>query len=613
MGMVYNCVTELIELGFLLGEVIAMRTLRRLFDYFRPYIGILVFYVVIGVIIVALAMGLPLITKSIIESVIGNTAFSFFGIAPAWSKSQLMLVLALVWIGIILLRQGLSYARGYMIENMSQKAVNKIREDIFERLLSQSQTYLRSENTGNIMTILTGDANMVKNFFTSTIPVILEAIVGFIFASIMISRMNIYMVLLCYVFVPPIFLLSRRFGKKMHDLYSDVRDASAELSMRTQENITGIRIVKAYAQEAQECERFEKVNGKFRYAAIQYMVYWAKYYIPFGIIAHLPNIVLTMLNIYLTVKGYMTIGEFVAVGGFIGYILTPFQQINNWINQAQQAITSGEKVFTFINTGSVIAEPKQPLPLKNPKYNVEMHDVSFSSNGKTVVKDINLSLPYGKKLGVVGATGSGKTMLINLLDRFFDPTQGEITIDGINIKSIPLHQLRSSYGLVIQDVFLFSETVENNIAFYNPEATLAEVQEAARIAQADGFIREMPDGYDTIVGERGMGLSGGQKQRISIARALLKDAPILVFDDATSALDMETEYRLQQELKHKASGHTQIIIAHRISSVKNCDEIIVLDKGHIIERGTHDQLVAKKGHYYEIYHEQYGALEDAVL
>lgn len=587
-----------------------MRTLRRLFDYFRPYVGILILYVVIGIVMVALAMLLPQITKAIIESVIGEKSFSFLRISPAWSKSQLMLVLALVWIGNILVRQGLSYARGYMMESMSQKAVNQIREDIFTRLLGQSQTYLRSENTGNIMTILNGDANMVKNFFTATVPVVLEAAVGFVFASIMVGRMSMYMVLLSYVFILPIFFLSRRFGKKMHELYSEVRDASADLSMRTQENITGIRIVKAYAQEAQENARFDKVNGHFRHVAIQYMVHWARYYIPFGIIAHLPNIVLTMLNIYLTVKGTMTIGEFVAVGGYVGYILTPFQQINNWINQTQQAVTSGEKVFTFLNTGSIIADPKNPVKLENPQYDIEMHDVTFSSNGKTVVKNISLSLPFGKRLGIVGATGSGKTMLINLLDRFFDPTSGEITIDGVNIKDLPLQQLRHMYGLVIQDVFLFSETIEKNIAFFKPDATKDEVRQAARIAQADGFISETPDGYQTIVGERGMGLSGGQKQRISIARALLKNAPVLVFDDATSALDMETEQHLQQGLRTHAAGHSQIIIAHRISSVKSCDEIIVLDKGQIIERGTHEELVSQKGHYYEIYREQYGALAE---
>jgi len=585
-----------------------MKTLRRLFDYFRPYSGILVLYVAMGIIIVAVAMLLPIITKDFIQSVIGNSQFTFWGFAPTWDKNTLMLVLSIVWMSIILIRQSLSYSRGYMIENMSQKVVNKIREDIFQRLLSQSQTYLRSENTGNIMTILSGDANTVKNFFTSTVPVVLEATVGFIFASFMIGNMSIYMVLGAYIFLPFTFWLSSRFSKKMHDLYSMVRDSSAALSMTTQENITGIRIVKAFAQEAQERAKFDKVNGDFRYNAIQYMVYWAKYYVPFGIIAYLPNIALTMLNIYLTVKGYLNIGQFVAVGGFIGYILTPFQQINNWINQTQQAVISGEKVFNFLNTGSIISSPANPIVLKEPNCDIKMNNVTFSSNGKIVLQDISIDLPRGKKLGIMGATGSGKTMLVNLLMRFFDPTSGNITIDGKSINRLDLDQLRRCYSLVIQDVFLFSETIEKNIAFFDPSSPHEQVVQAAKIAQADDFISATPDGYETIVGERGMGLSGGQKQRISIARALLKNAPVLIFDDATSALDMETEQCLQQMLREHSKGHSQILIAHRISSVKNCDEIIILDKGRIVERGTHEQLLEIKGHYFEIYNEQYGAM-----
>ncbi len=598
-----------------------MKTLKRLFSYFVPYLGIMILYLFMGAVLVSLAMLLPQITKHITGSVILDAPFSFFGWSPK-NKGQLFLVLAIAWLTIVIIRQSIGYLRGYLMVNSSIKAVCRMREDIFDRMLWQSVSFIQKENTGNILTILIGDTEIIKNFFTGTLPTIIEAIFGFIFASVMIWQMSPLMVIVAYLFTIPLFIISRRMSKVFFKWYHFVRDSSADLSTVTQENLNGIRIVKAYAQEKQEIKKFAEKNGAYRYHAINYMVVYCKEYIPFAIISHIPNIVLTVIAALLVVNGNvtgmendawaMTVAEFIAVGGYVGYILVPFQQANNWINAAQQAATSGEKVFRFLSIGSTISSKPNAEKPDVTSVHLKLDDVSFSHEGKKILNNISIDLPQGKTLGIVGTTGSGKTMLTNIMARFFDPTSGEVTINGVNVKDMDLITLRSCFSPVLQDVFLFSDTIAKNIAFGKPNATYDDVRRCAEVAQAHEFISKMPDEYETIVGERGMGLSGGQKQRISIARALLYNSPILVFDDATSALDMETEQLLYKRLKEEYSKQSRIIIAHRISSVKDCDEIIVLEKGNIIERGTHDELVNMKGHYYEIYKEQYSTVLEAL-
>ncbi len=597
-----------------------MKTLKRLFLYFRPYLGIMILYLVMGALIVSLAMLLPQITKSIIASVIGDTPFSILGHSPS-SKEQLFAELAVAWLSIVVIRQGLAYIRSYLMAKSSIQAVCKMREDVFEKMVWQSQTFLRNENTGNILTVVNGDTEMIKNFFTGTIPTILEAVFGFIFASIMIGQMSWIMVITAYLFVVPLFLISRKFSRVFYKWYHFVRESSADLSMTTQENITGIRIVKAYAQEDQEKKKFKEKNEAYRYHGINYMVIWGKHFIPFGIISNLPNIVLTIMAALLVINGNthfmmlnqtMEIAEFVAIGGYVGYILVPFQQINNWLNQTQQAATSAEKVFRFLNTGSIITSKKDAKKVDSSHVHIQLEHVSFSANKTSIIEDVSIDLPQGKKLGIMGTTGSGKTMITSLMTRFFDVTEGAVTVNGINVKDIELTSLRACFSPVLQDVFLFSDTIAKNIAFGRPNATYEEICACAKIAQAHDFILETPDGYDTIVGERGMGLSGGQKQRISIARALLFNAPVLIFDDATSALDMETEQELYHALHQRGNNQTHIIIAHRISSVKDCDEIIIMNKGRIVERGTHEELLALRGQYYEIYKEQYSTVLESM-
>ncbi len=597
-----------------------MKTLKKLFPYFQPYIGIAALYLLMGIIVVLLAMLLPQITKHITASVIGDTPFYIFGYSPS-SKQELFIVLAASWLGIVLLKQLFSYSRSYMMTVFSAKIACKLRRDVFDCFLMQSQEFIRKENTGNFLTVINHDTEMVKHFYFTELPTIIESLLGFIFASIMIWRMNPYMMLGAYIFALPLLFFTRKSGSSFRQQYSLVREASANLSAFAQENINGIRVVKSFAQEKAETEKFAQKSNDYRTHGINSMVIWSKNYIPVGIISTLPNVLLTLIGAVFVINGnlnvenpslVMTIAEFVAFSGYLAYIVQPFEQVTNWTNAAQQVIISSQKVLHFLSMGSTVTSKPDAKNVKKDSVHIQLKDASISIAGTPILENINIDIPQGKSLGIIGKTGSGKSFLINLMARFYDVTKGGVYVNSDNVKNVSLSDLRACFALVPQDVFLFSETIAKNIAYGRSNATIDDVRRCAEIAQAHNFIMDTPEGYDTIVGERGMGLSGGQKQRISIARALLFDSPVMIFDDATSALDMETEERLYTALNKNFPNKSKIIIAHRISSVMNCDEIIVLDHGKIIERGTHEELVAMKQKYYEIYSEQYSNILNSI-
>lgn len=593
-----------------------MKVLKRLFSYFKPYMGIIVLYVIMGIIMVLLAMLIPMITKFIIASVIGDAPFSFMGYSPS-SKTELLWVLIIAWISVIVLRQGVSYLRSYMMLKSSIDAVTTMRNDCFDKMLWQSQAFLRQENTGNLITVLTHDTEMVKNFFTTFLPAILEAFLGFIFASFILFDRSPILILIIYLCAIPLCFISRKCSKIFHYYYGFVRDATAAIKMNAQENIVGMRIIKAYAQEDAEKKRFDKYNKDYTDAHINFNTVVNKFDIPFNILHTAITVCVSLISFlliintnsqYLNFSSSLTIAEYVEITGYVAYILVPFLNMNWWINNIQNTLISSEKIFKILETKSRIATKEGAKPCNNKNVTVAFNNVSLSVDGKKLLNDVSFTLEQGKSLGIMGATGSGKTVLINLMMRFYDTTKGSVTINSENVKNLTLDSIRKCFSPVSQGCFLFSDTIKNNILYGKPDASDEDVFFASRVAQAYDFITNTPDGFETIIGERGMGLSGGQRQRVAISRALLYNSPVLIFDDATSALDMATEKKLYQELNTHYADKSKVIIAHRISSVKDCDEIIILDKGNILERGTHEELIAKKGRYYEIYCEQFSSL-----
>ena len=315
------------------------------------------------------------------------------------------------------------------------------------------------------------------------------------------------------------------------------------------------------------------------------------------------------MGLDMVIDGEMTIGNMVTVNGYLWMLNSPLRQAGWIINDLQRFLTAIEKIYKVYTTEPDIKQPEHVVEKRKLKGSVTFDHVNYYTNDDTVLKDISFHVEPGQTVGIIGATGSGKSSLINLICRFYDVNQGRVLVDDIDVRNLNLQTLRGNIGIAMQDVFLFSDTIEGNIAYGNPDCTFEQVQAAAKIANADEFIREMPEGYDTIIGERGVGLSGGQKQRISLARAILKDPSIIILDDTTSAIDMETESLIQNELKKISDERTVFIIAHRISSIIHADQILVLDNGRLVERGTHEQLLAKKGYYSTVFHHQYGEFD----
>ncbi|HEX3021353.1 MAG TPA: ABC transporter ATP-binding protein, partial [Lachnospiraceae bacterium] len=383
----------------------------------------------------------------------------------------------------------------------------------------------------------------------------------------------------------------------------------SSLNTFAQENISGNRVVKAFAKEDFEIEKFDKENDAFKDAELKATAIWSKYIPIFEFFSNLLNVILILVGGIMVVKDQMTLGNLITINGYLWMLNNPLRMAGWLNNDVQRFITSVEKIYTTISAEPEIKEPVNAVHGERIKGNVEFSHVNYKAEDDVILKDISFSVKSGQTVGIIGATGSGKSTIMNLMCRFFDVTSGEVLIDGVNVKRLDLHYLRDHIGMAMQDVFLFSDTIEGNIAYGRPDCTFEEVKWAAKVANADDFILRMSDGYDTIVGERGVGLSGGQKQRISLARALLKNPSIIILDDTTSAVDMETETQIQHELGSLSGDRTVFIIAHRISSIKDADQILVLDDGRIIEQGTHDSLIEKKGYYYTVFNHQYGEFD----
>lgn len=587
-----------------------MKTLKQLYRYFKPYRGKIILYIVLGLAVTAVAMISPYLQKYIFDNLLVSVPLELGPFTLA--DGSLMLFIAVALLAQCIIRQGVNYIRSIMMERVSMQSVAKMREELMDKLLSQSDSFVRSQNSGNIMTIINGDPELVKNFFVSTIPQAFENTTAMIFGSVMMTLISPWSLLAGYIMAPFIIMLSRRAGKDIRSPILRIRDCSANISKCAQENIVGIRLVRALSREKEEIQKFDAVCDDALDAQKEYLKTWKRRFMPLGISGAMPYVLLNVMGFVLVMTGEMSVGDFVATGGYLAYVTNFFNLISGWITQYQQAMTSGEKVFTFLEQGVRIKSIPEPVPLELPLKDITLTHASISVDNASILEDINISLPAGKRLGIMGRTGSGKTMLCNLIMRYYDPVHGNVTLNDTDMRLLDLAEVRKCFSPVMQDVFLFSETIARNIAFYKPDASMEEIMHAAEVAQAYEFIKELPDGFETVIGERGMGLSGGQKQRLSIARALLKDAPVLVLDDASSALDMETEQRLIAALNAEHKDKTVITVAHRIASVKECDEIIYLENGRIVERGTHDELLALGGRYYEVYKTQFGEIKEAV-
>ena len=572
--------------------------------YIRWFLSFLKKYrvrMIVGLILVFITSLLvlinPQISGMIVDEVIEGQHYEKLGI------------LLLIMIGVTLVRSLLRFTFLMCFESSSQGLVYDMREEAYRKLMKEDFNFFNKNRTGDLMSRQTGDMDAVRHMVSHVIYFSFENILVFLMALVMIFSVNVKMAL-CMLIVLP-FTLAVTLSQRRHikPAFDRVRDCFSSLNAFAQETIAGNRVVKAFAKEDYELEKFDRENDGYRDAQLNAALIWMKYIPMFEILSQCLTIILMIMGGFMVIDGEMTIGNMVTVNGYLWMLNSPLRQAGWIINDLQRFLTAIEKIYKVYTTEPDIKQPEHVVEKRKLKGSVTFDHVNYYTNDDTVLKDISFHVEPGQTIGIIGATGSGKSSLINLICRFYDVNQGRVLVDDIDVRNLNLQTLRGNIGIAMQDVFLFSDTIEGNIAYGNPDCTFEQVQAAAKIANADEFIREMPEGYDTIIGERGVGLSGGQKQRISLARAILKDPSIIILDDTTSAIDMETETMIQNELKKISDERTVFIIAHRISSIIHADQILVLDNGRLVERGTHEQLLAKKGYYSTVFHHQYGEFD----
>lgn len=572
--------------------------------YIRWFLSFLKKYrvrMIVGLILVFITSLLvlinPQISGMIVDEVIEGQHYEKLGI------------LLLIMIGVTLVRSLLRFTFLMCFESSSQGLVYDMREEAYRKLMKEDFNFFNKNRTGDLMSRQTGDMDAVRHMVSHVIYFSFENILVFLMALVMIFSVNVKMAL-CMLIVLP-FTLAVTLSQRRHikPAFDRVRDCFSSLNAFAQETIAGNRVVKAFAKEDYELEKFDRENDGYRDAQLNAASIWMKYIPMFEILSQCLTIILMIMGGFMVIDGEMTIGNMVTVNGYLWMLNSPLRQAGWIINDLQRFLTAIEKIYKVYTTEPDIKQPEHVVEKRKLKGSVTFDHVNYYTNDDTLLKDISFHVEPGQTVGIIGATGSGKSSLVNLICRFYDVNQGRVLVDDIDVRNLNLQTLRGNIGIAMQDVFLFSDTIEGNIAYGNPDCTFEQVQAAAKIANADEFIREMPEGYDTIIGERGVGLSGGQKQRISLARAILKDPSIIILDDTTSAIDMETESMIQNELKKISDERTVFIIAHRISSIIHADQILVLDNGRLVERGTHEQLLAKKGYYSTVFHHQYGEFD----
>lgn len=528
------------------------------------------------------------------------------------TNSDLFYKLLIAMVGFTFLRTIIVYLDCMIYEHVSQTVLYRVRNYLYNKIERQDMTFYSTYRTGDLMTRVTGDLDAVRHMVAWVIRMVIESFSLFGAAAIFFLYINWRMALCLLVISPFVFWIIYLFKNKVAPMHALLREKLAQMNTYAQENISGNRVVKAFAREDYEIQKFDKANRDYAKTNKATGMVWLKFYPYVESIANLMPVVMLAVGGVFLIRGQLTMGEYVAFSGLIWAIANPMRQMGNIMNEFQRFSAASKKVMEIYYSKPKIKDAEDAVAHPGRfEGKIEFSDVSFQyeDGDLPVLHDINFTVEPNETVAIMGETGCGKTSLIHLIPRFYEPTKGEIRIDGIPVGKLKLADLRKNIGLATQDVLLYSDTIEGNIAYGDSTIDLDEVMKFAKYSAASDFISKMPEGYDTIVGERGVGLSGGQKQRISLARALAVKPSILILDDTTSAVDMETEKQIQQSLRELDFPCTKIIIAQRISTTKAADKILVLQDGYIREAGTHEELLAKKGYYYELVKLQTGAEE----
>lgn len=578
--------------------------MKRILKYVSKYKGTVIIGTMCMLIVIGVDLFLPYLQQIFIDS-------------GLMKGNQNVIVSVLVWIGIItIIKAMLGYGKEFLYDVLSSWVHQDIKNDLFAHIQTLEFEYFDNMNTGELMSRIGEDAENIWQTIGYGMRLFIENIIYFVISTIILFVLNYKLALACFIVMIPIGFIGIKLENKFGETYSKISDQTAEINTIAQEDIAGIKLVKAFSREKYEINKFLKMNKVYYDLNMEQAKIIGDYFPPIEFLTNIALVIMIVLGGFLVMDGEVSIGILVAFNGYIWNLIWPMRMLGELTDLLSRTVSSANKIFAIMDKDPSIKTKENFKDVKNIKGNIKFEGVNFRYDDKLVLKNINLDIEAGSTVAIMGATGAGKSSLINLIGRYYDTCKGSIKIDGIDIKEYNLEFLRKNMAIVPQETFLFSETILNNIKFSNENASFEEIKEASKLACANEFIEGLELGYNTEIGERGIGLSGGQKQRIAIARSLVRKAKILILDDSTSALDMETEHELLKNLSNRKHESTTFIIAHRISAVKNADLIIYLEDGQIKESGTHDELLKKKGRYYDIYNDQFrdfNLLEEEVI
>jgi ATP-binding cassette subfamily B protein len=566
-----------------------MQIFRRLLGFLRPYKGAVGWSSALAAGAMGMTVLIPYLTGRAIDSIRSH------------SKHELI-VWAIVIVGAGLLRLALSVGRRLIAGRVSLGVELDLRNRLYEQLQRLELSFFDRQQTGQLMSRATVDLQSVRFFLGYGLIFIGQSALTILLAAVAMFALQPPLAALALAPVPFVILIARNYGKHSRPAMQEAQQRIAELTAEAEENVSGVRVVKAFAREPRQLDRFDHSVTR----VFDQQVYATRIQAKYGpMISFLPNLGLAAILLVggrMVIHHSLTVGQFTAFYAYLLMLISPMRTLGYMLGAAQRATASGARIFQVLDRAPRMTAPQDAPPLPDGDGRVSFEGVSLTFEGAPVpaLRDIDLDVDAGRTVALVGAMGSGKTALVSLLPRLYDVSDGTVWVDGADVRSVDLVSLRSAIALAGDDPFLFSATVHENIAYARPDATREEVEAAAQVAQAGGFIHELPKGYDTLVGERGLTLSGGQRQRIGIARAVLADPRILILDDATSSVDASTEQEIKLALRNVMAGRTTFIIAHRLSTITLADEIVVLEDGRIAARGDHEQLLERSPLYREI-------------
>ncbi len=571
----------------------------KISSYIKKYWYLYTIAIVCMITSVGLDMLSPRILKHIIDDVIVGGKVNLL--------TRFLVIILIIGAG----RAIFNYLKELLFDSVSSKIGADVRRKLFNHVQSLSLDYFDKNNTGELMSRLKDDVDKVWSGVGFIGMLVIEVVIQVVLVLYSMFSLSPLLTLIPLIVMPIVAFIAIKMEKKLDNVYEEISEENAKLNLVAQENLAGVRTVKAFAREKFEITKFLSHNKRYYDLNMRQSKILIKYNPYFQFITRLLPVTVIVAGGFLVIRNDITLGTLGAFAEYANNIVWPMELIGWLFNDLASAAASTKRINKIMKEQPTVVSKEDAIPLDKASGEITFENVSFTVNETPILKNVSFHINPGKTLGIMGATGSGKTSVINLLQRFYETTEGTIKLDGINVKDLSLKDLRKNMSLVMQDVFLFSDTVNENVKMGKRSLiTEQDVLNSIEKAQAAEFIEKMDEKYDTVIGERGVGLSGGQKQRISIARALSKDTPVLILDDSTSALDMETEHLIQKNL-NELSDTTKIIIAHRISAVRNADEIIFLENGSVAERGTHESLLEKKGLYYDTFMAQYGEYLEA--